>query len=146
MKNYTFSRLILFFLFQNLNTSAQDSYFPVLSMKIQTIAIANSTLGGLPDISDSTVFKTTMIVSLTDTTLIDKIYVLLGDSGNTSNRLQKIFDWDVFGSTGNGTSYTRNSYDVILGLGNYMDLLNYNASVRVKRTDGSFTDLVEFSR
>ena len=120
--------------------------FPILKMDIQRISIANDTSGGLPDLSDSTIFRLTMNVSLFDTINIDKIYVVLSDSGGTGNRLQHTFDWDVSGSTGNGTSFIRSEYDLVLGLGDFRDLLNYAANVRIKRSDGSYTDLVNFSR
>lgn len=115
-------------------------------MNVQSTSVAYDTSGGLPDLSDSTVFSLVMNVSLLDTTNIDKIYVELGDSAFSTNRLQHTFDWDVSGSTGVGTSYSRTEYDIVLGLGNFKDLLNYNATVRIKRTDGTFTDFINFSR
>ena len=137
---------LLFFMFFSENLKAQNPTYPIITMDIQTTAVAFDTSGGLPDLSDSTLFHVVMNVSLFDTTIIDKIYVVLSDSGNTGNRLEHTFNWDVSGSTGNGTSYSRTEYDVALCLGNFKDLLNYNASVRIKRTDGTFTDFIHFSR
>jgi hypothetical protein len=120
--------------------------FPILKMDVQRISIANDTSGGLPDLSDSTIFRLTMNVSLFDTIDIDKICVVLSDSGGIGNRLQHTFDWDVSGSTGGGTSYLRSEYDLSMGLGDFKDLLNYEATVQIKRTDGSLTELISFSR
>ena len=128
------------------SSKAQNPTYPIVSMDIQATPVAFDTSGGLPDLSDSTVFHVEMNVSLFDTSTIDKIYVVLSDSGNTGNRLQKTFDWDVSGSTGNGTTFLRTDYTVALGLGNFKDLLNYYATVRIKRTDGTFTDLISFYR
>ena len=148
MKHLTSSLLIfllLCLLFAE-NSKAENPTYPIVAMDIQTTPVAFDTSGGLPDLSDSTVFHFEMNVSLFDTSSIDKIYVVLSDSGNTGNRLQKTFDWDVSGSTGNGTTFLRTDYTVALGLGNFKDLLNYYATVRIKRTDGTFTDLISFYR
>ena len=138
--------LLLFFIFFSENAKAQNPTYPIITMDIQTTAVAFDTSGGLPDLSDSTLFHVVMNVSLFDTTIIDKIYVVLSDSGNTGNRLEHTFSWDVAGSAGGGTSYFRNEYDLELVLGNFKDLLNYSATVRMKRTDGTFTDFIHFSR
>ena len=137
---------ILFSILFSENLKAQNPTYPIVSMDIQATPVAFDTSGGLPDLSDSTVFHFEMNVSLFDTSTIDKIYVVLSDSGNTGNRLQKTFDWGVSGSTGNGTTFLRTDYTVALGLGNFKDLLNYYATVRIKRTDGTFTDLISFYR
>ena len=134
------------FLFFIENVKAQNPTYPIIKMDIYTSPVAFDTSGGLPDLSDSTLFHVVMNVSLFDTTIIDKIYVVLSDSGNTGNRLEHTFNWDVAGSTGGGTSYFRNEYDLELVLGNFKDLLNYSATVRMKRTDGTFTDFIHFSR
>ena len=136
----------LFFFLLSSMAYSQNTTYPILSMDIQTTATADSTTGGLPDFSDSTIFNVKMNVSLFDTTDIEKIYISLGDVGMPGNRLQQTFDWDVSGSTGNGTSYTRNKYRLTLNLGDYMNLLNYEAYVNIKRTDGTITDLINFSR
>lgn len=133
------------FLFSQ-KAKAQDPNFPIISMGIQSTPVAHDTSGGLPDLSDSTRFSVQMNISLFDTTMIDEMYVVLKDSAATTNLLSHTFDWDVSGSTGNGTSYTRTEYNLILGLGNFTDLLNYTASVRIKRLDGTYTDYIYFSR
>ncbi len=135
-----------YFIFFSKELKAQNPTYPIITMNIQTTAVAFDTSGGLPDLSDSTLFHVVMNVSLFDTTIIDKIYVVLSDSGNTGNRIEHTFNWDVAGSTGGGTSYFRNEYDLELVLGNFKDLLNYSATVRMKRNDGTFTDFIHFSR
>ena len=133
-------------LFLSINIIAQNPNFPIVSMNIQTLPVANDTSGGIPDLSDSTIFAAEMIVSLIDTTVIDEIYVVLSDSNASTTLLQHTFYWDVFGASGNGTTYARTYYNLVLGLGNFMALLHYSASIRIKRTDGSFTDYITFSR
>jgi hypothetical protein len=142
----TFNFLIFSFLLMSKNANAQDPNFPIISMGIETYPVANDTSGGVPDLSDSTYFNVQMNVALFDTTVIDQIVVQLSDSGAVGNRLQHTFNWDVFGSTGNGTSYSRDKYNLLLDLGDFKDLLNYYATIRIKRTDGSFTDYINFSR
>ena len=148
MKNTTIYLLFFLtcFLFFFENLEAQNLTYPIIKMDIQSTAVAFDTSGGLPDLSDSTLFHVVMNVSLFDTIIIDKIYVVLSDSGNTGNRLEHTFNWDIAGSTGGGTSYFRNEYDLELVLGNFKDLLNYSATVRIKRTDGTYTDFIHFSR
>ena len=148
MKNTTIYLLIFLtcLLFFIENVRAQDLTYPIIAMDIQTSPVAFDTSGGLPDLSDSTLFHVVMNVSLFDTIIIDKIYVVLSDSGNTGNRIEHTFNWDAAGSMGGGTSYFRNEYDLELVLGNFKDLLNYSATVRMKRTDGTFTDFIHFSR
>ena len=80
-----------------------------------------------------------------DTLNIDEINVSLGDAGTAGNRMQHAFSWDVFGTAG-GFSYSRSGYNVTLNLGDYMGLLNYDASVSIKRSDNTNTDLITFSR
>ena len=75
MKTNTLLLLICFFCFTN-KTIAQNT-FPVLSMDVLTAPIANHTSGGLPDLTDSTIFSVQMHISLFDTTDIDEIYVTL---------------------------------------------------------------------
>lgn len=147
MKSFIFSSIIVInLLFFTRSSSGQVDNFPILSMFVHTTPIADTLAGGLPDISDFTVFNTEMKISLFDTTNIDKIYVDLGITGSPGNKLQHVFDWDVYGSTGNGTSYSRTEYDIVLNLGNFSSLINYEASLIIKRTDGSLTDAVIFSR
>jgi hypothetical protein len=128
------------------NSSAQNLTYPIVSMSIETVPISRDTSGGIPDLSDSTIFSTQMYVSLFDTTSINEMYVVLSGSGAINTRLQHTFNWDVFGSTGSGTSYARTEYYVALGLGEFSDLLHYTAALRIKRIDGTFTDYVTFSR
>jgi hypothetical protein len=143
--------LILFFILTIYLTyltsiQAQGPNFPIISMAVETTPVANDTSGGLPDLSDSTWFNVQMTIALFDTMVVNQIEVSLSDSGASGNRLQHTFNWDVFGSTGNGTSYSRNEYNLYLNLGNFKDLLNYYAIVRIKRTDGTYTDYINFSR
>ena len=148
MKHATPSLLIfLLFIFLFIEKSiAQTPTYPIVSMDIQSTPVAYASSGGLPDLSDSTVFQIVMNVSLFDTTSIDQMYVVLSDSGGIGNRLMHTFNWDVSGNTGSGTTYVRSRYNVVLGLGNFKDLLNYEATVQIKRTDGTLTDLINFSR
>jgi len=137
----------LFFAFTLLNAvnvNAQGA-FPILSMDVEAIPIANNFIDSIPVLDDSTIFDATMNVSLFDTTNIDEIYVSLGN-GVPGNILQHTFDWDVSGQTGGGTNYSRNSYHLILHLGSFMNLLNYEATLSIKRNDGSTTDVIVFNR
>jgi hypothetical protein len=148
MKHSTIYFLILLIcsLLNSVRSQAENPSYPFVSMNIQATPVANDTSNGIPDLSDSTIFHIDMNVSLFDTTNIDQIYVVLSDSGNAGNRLTHTFDWDVTGDTGNGTSYVRSEYNLLLSLGNFKDLLNFTATVRIKRADNTFTDYITFSR
>jgi hypothetical protein len=132
--------------FLSYESTFAQSTSPIIAMSVTATPIANYSIDGLPYLTDSTIFNLKMKVTLSDTLLIDQINVLLSDTDTSGNRLQHTFHWDVFGTTGNNTSYQRTEYDVLLDLGNFNMLLRYVASVRIKRLDGNYTDLVNFSR
>jgi hypothetical protein len=138
--------ILLALLVQSLHSYCQSPTYPIIIMDVNAVPISNDTTGGLPDISDSTVFNVSMNVALFDTINIDEIIIRLGDPGLSGNRIQHTFDWDVFGPAGNGTSYSRTGYNVALFLGQFIGLLSYEADLKIKRSDGTFTDLVTFSR
>lgn len=113
-------------------------------MRVETTPIANDTANGFMAITDSTVFAAVMKVMLEDTTTIDEILVQLGDQGNPTSKMQYTFEWDV--NPGGNYSFSRSEFQVNLGLGEYVDLINYEATLRIKRTNGSYSDVIHFSR
>ena len=144
-----FKAIFLFalFCFSNKIISAQSNQYPVLAMSVQVTAISSDTsLGGLPALTDTTVFSANMSIDLFDTTGIDQIEVKLGSVMGGSDYLSKNFLFDVPGSFGDGTSFYRNDFNVSIGLGHYPGLTDYFAEIRIKRQDGSFTDSVLFNR
>lgn len=120
--------------------------YPVVSMDVSNVAIADTMLSGLPVLDDSTWFETTMHVAVYDTTGIDYLEVKLGTTEGGSELLSRNFSFDVSGGLGDGTSYHRLGYDIDLGLGNYRGLLKYFAGLRIKRSDGTYTGTFTFSR
>ena len=112
-----------------------------------TSAIAGDTSNsGLVDFSDTTVFKTELIVSLFDTLGISKVNVLLRSDLTGSVLLQKYFTFDNFGTFNDGTSYNRIGTDIFLELGNYTGMLKYYTEVSVENTSGQVSPVMIFSR
>ena len=139
--------LFALFCFSNKIISAQSNQYPVLAMSVQVTAISSDTsLGGLPALTDTTVFSANMSIDLFDTTGIDQIEVKLGSVLGGSDYLSKNFLFNVPGSFGDGTSFYRNDFNVSIALGQYPGLTDYFAEIRIKRQDGSFTDSVLFNR
>jgi hypothetical protein len=128
--------------------SAQTDHFPLMAINVNAIPITNdSTTGTLPELTDSTIFKTDLYVSLFDTVNITKLLIKIKEKSDTSVVIfQKNFDFDVYGTLSDSTSYNRNEYQVELGLGNITGLIYFLAEVRIERSDGSLTEPLEFSR
>ena len=140
--------LVLLFLVHSSNVAhAQQSSFPILAMDVRVTPIDNDTASnGLPDISDTTIFRGVMNVQLFDTTGIDRLEVKLVSTPGGGDLLSQNFVFDVSGALGNGTSYHRNGFEISLGLGDFAGLLNYSAEVKIKKVDGSYTSSVSFTR
>jgi len=139
--------LILIVLINLSFLSSGQTFSPVISTEVMTSAIAGDTSNsGLVDFSDTTVFKTELIVSLFDTLGISKVNVLLRSDLTGSVLLQKYFTFDNFGTFNDGTSYNRIGTDIFLELGNYTGMLKYYTEVSVENTSGQVSPVMIFSR
>lgn len=119
----------------------------ILAMDVSTEPVSyNFSSDSLPVLTDSTVFEVMMNVNLYDTTNIEEIEVKIGTSDGASDLVNQTFTFDVFGSLGGGLSYDRLAYNLSLGLGQHSGMLNYFASVRVKRTDNSWSSSIVYNR
>ena len=131
--------------FLNFEANAQTNNEDAPSMEVYSIAVTIDTLE-VKNPNDSTLFSVFIHLSVNDTASIEKIIVCLGDAGFPGNRLEHVFDWDVYGSTGNRTNYSRIGKNVILSLGNYTGLLHYEAIACLKLLDGTYIELVRYSQ
>lgn len=140
--------LILFFLFpSSIFVFAQSNAYPLLTMSVETMHISrDSTDSGILDISDSTIFNADMVISLFDTVSISKLFVTLRGASDTTVIFQRIFNYDVFGTLSDSTSYERDGLQIKLGLGNFMGLISFLAEVKIQKLDGLFTEPLRFIR
>ena len=130
-----------------LTMSAQTGPYPVIAMSINTESVGSDTLSnGLPAVPDSVTYNADMLISLSDTTDIDLIEVKLDTVSGGQGLLSMNYTFDQFGSLGSNRSYARSGYDVLLGLGHFQGLIKYFAEVRVKKLNGSYSDIVSFNR
>ena len=135
---------LLFFCFIQCKAQQQD---PILSMSVNTVAVANNfSLDSLPIITDSTVFDVGVDVHLFDTTDVQFIEVKIGTTPGGSDLVDHSFAFDVTGSQGSGMAYLRDGYLVQLDLGLILNLVDYFAEVRLQRMDGSFSPTVVYNR
>lgn len=138
---------ILFFLVQQQKICNAQSEFPVMAMKVSTVDVGNNfTVDSLPSLTDTTIFETSMQLDLYDTLDIQSIEVKIGTSSGASDIFIRSFIYDVSGSLGGGITYLRNGYQISLGLGKLMHMLNYFSEVRVYKSDGNYSVPVVFNR
>lgn len=84
-------------------------------------------------------------IQLTDSTQIDKIEVTLGTTDGHSDVLNESFTFDQTSGLANGLSYLRNANAVFLETGTITELPTYFGRVRLKLTNGQFTDYFSFT-
>lgn len=144
----SFSYLVLLvFLFVGSTTSHAQNVNPVLAMDIASTSIANNaSADGLPLITDSTVYSVSMNVSLYDTTNIQSIEVKVGTTAGGSDLFNHSYVYDVFGNLGNARTYSRNGFQVTLGLGSLIGIDSYFSEVRIQFMDGTYSDPISFNR
>ena len=137
---------ILILLLINFKSLAQG-HFPVISMEILTVPVDGfMTSSGQPDISDTTLFKVEMKIILYDTLNISSFRVELKSDANSSiNLLSKMFNYTQSGNFADGTSFHRNGYEVIIGLGDFLGIINPYASLIVETTTGVISDPIIYN-
>ncbi len=138
--------LILILLFINFKSLAQG-HFPVISMEIMTVPVDGFiTSTGQPDISDTTLFKVEMKIILYDTLNISNFRVeLKTDASNSVNLITKTFNFTQAGNFADGTSFRRNGYEVIIGLGDFLGIFNPYALLVVETTTGVISDPIIYN-
>ena len=127
--------------------SSSQTFNPVIATEVITTSIdGDSSIIGMIDISDTTLFKTELVVSLFDTVGISKINVFLRSDLTGSVLLQKSFNFDNFGFFTDGTSYDRSGTDILLGLGNFLGMIKYYSEVTIENTSGLVSQVFVYSR
>ncbi len=138
---------IVFILFLLTNTCPAQDPYPVLSMEVSTEPVANHlTPDSLPLLTDTTIFDVVMHVNLFDTLNIQQIEVKIGSVQGASDIFSNNFVFDASPPPIGGLTYFRDEYSIRLGLGTMQQMLSYYAVVRIQRTNGSYSESVEFNR
>ena len=81
----------------------------------------------------------TYMVTLAETSGIAQIQVKLGHSAGAGDIIEKTFVFDGPASNNDGTTYRREGNTVWLGLGDFSNLGNYYAEVRLQDLNGNWT-------
>ncbi len=133
------------FILLNVIVTAQSSN-QVLSMDVVTETIGNNfSFDSLPVINDSTIYQIAMNLSLYDTTNIQEIEIGIGTTEGSSDLIFRNFSFDDF-SPGSGFSYSRQGFNIQLGLGTAQGISSFFSSVRLKLLDGSYSPIITFNR
>ena len=102
-----------------------------------------------PDAPDSNrdpgVNLSSFIIQLTDSTQIEKIEVTIGTADGLSDVLNQSFVFDQSSGLSAGLAYARNANAVFLETGTITELPTYFGRVRLKLTNGQFTDYFSFT-
>ena len=102
-----------------------------------------------PDAPDSNrdpgVNLSSFTIQLTDSTQIEKIEVTLGTTDGLSDVLNESFTFDQTSGLSAGLTYARNANAVFLETGTIAELPTYFGRVRLKLTNGQFTDYFSFT-
>ena len=147
MKKFNLILIAACLLLVTKGANAQADTYPVLAMSVNNTPIAGMmTSDSLPVITDSTLFSSSMNVSLVDTTNISSIDVSMGSTLGGSDIVQHSFTYDVSGGLGSGLSYTRDGYNLSLGLGSFYGILSFYAEIKIHRSDGSYSDAIIYNR
>jgi archaellin len=97
-----------------------------------------------PDASPG-VNLSSFIIQLTDSTQIEKIEVTIGTADGLSDVLNQSFVFDQSSGLSTGLAYARNANAVFLETGAITELPTYFGRVRLKLTNGQFTDYFSFT-
>ena len=84
-------------------------------------------------------------IQLTDSTQIEKIEVTIGTADGLSDVLNQSFVFDQSSGLSTGLAYARNANAVFLETGAITELPTYFGRVRLKLTNGQFTDYFSFT-
>ncbi len=84
-------------------------------------------------------------IQITDSTQIEKIEVTLGTTDGLSDVLNESFTFDQTSGLSAGLTYARNANAVFLETGTIAELPTYFGRVRLKLTNGQFTDYFSFT-
>jgi len=123
--------------------SAQNT-FPILSMQLECTPISNYlTVDSIIHFDSTTVFNAQMQIVVDDTSNISSIEIKFGKN-ETEVLRQKTFTFDVSGALGDGTSYLRNGYNILLGLGSFADVPLFYSEMSVTRTDNSHSSVFTY--
>ena len=97
-----------------------------------------------PDVSPG-VNLSSFTIQLTDSTQIEKIEVTIGTADGLSDVLNQSFVFDQSSGLSTGLAYARNANAVFLETGAITELPTYFGRVRLKLTNGQFTDYFSFT-
>ncbi|MBP7168529.1 MAG: hypothetical protein KBB64_12785 [Bacteroidia bacterium] len=84
-------------------------------------------------------------IQLTDSTQIEKIEVTIGTADGLSDVLNQSFVFDQTTGLSNGLSYSRNGNAVSLQAGAITEMPTYFGRVRLKLSNGQYTDYFSFT-
>ncbi len=96
-----------------------------------------------PDASPG-VNLSSFIIQLTDSTQIDQIEIRVGTTDGAADVLSHSFVFDQTVGLSNGLAFTRSGNSVYLEAGTISELPTYFGGVRLKLSNGQYTDYFSF--
>lgn len=97
------------------------------------------------DSASSGIIKSSFVVQVSDTVQIDQIEVKIGSNEGLSDLLSYAFTFDQTSGLPYGFSYVRNSKRVSLETGSISEYPTYFGRVRLKLSNGQYTDYFSFT-
>lgn len=97
------------------------------------------------DSASSGIIKSSFVVQLSDTLLIDQIEVKIGSNEGLSDLLSYSFNFDQTSGLPNDFAYTRIAKKVSLETGSITEFPTYFGRVRLKLSNGQYTDYFSFT-
>jgi hypothetical protein len=116
----------------------------LIAMSVET-TFNDTTAEGLPVVLPTTVFTTSMTVSVDQGDNIYKLHIKLGSTEGGSEYLATNFDYNTPGIFGS-TSYAQIGNNITLVLGSFTGMVHYYAEVQVERNDHTMQTPFTFSR
>lgn len=136
-------------------------YFLVLMVNISSAQTSNNLIdftvymeivgGGSSNfedtlVSSSTNLKGIMVIIVTDTTVISKIHVRMGNTNGSNDLFSKQYDFDVTANFPDGTSYRREGNVIYLGIGDYTGLNHFYAEAKLEDSLGVISAPINFEQ
>jgi len=83
------------------------------------------------------------VIQLQDTSIISNIHFKMGDAYGTSNLVDHAFIFDDDAFLPDGLIYRRKGFEIVLGLGNYLDR-HYFIEVQLEDTTGTYSTKINW--
>ncbi len=136
------------FIFISWNHTNTQTVLPPSRMEVYMQLASNDSTVVFNDTSftSQNILQGTVFIKLQDTLSLAKIHVKLGTTQGGSDLFSKDFLYDDSGNFTDGTSYSRNGLNILLGIGQFTGLNSYYAEVKLEDTSQNLSDPVYYNQ